>query len=505
MSRSAFAFLFTLIAVGCFWGAEYIERVKAESGVYFKTPFLKAFSLMFIVFSASLLLFSGQEMRASGAKEVTHASEISLLTAVASAEDHADPEELASELYNKNPNIIAADIRPAQEYAAFHIRGAVNVQLPDLPAFAQQHKDKDKIVLYSNGMTHPAQARDALFRLGYRNVYLLTDGLTGFVERCLKPVSLRAEPMSPEAVSQITAWRDYFYAPEKNIPVITTGAITTPSALPGLVDTAWLGENLGRAGLKIIDARDQPEYNRSHIPDSVSVSCESFRGVVAGVPSVLLPAEILAEKFSLMGIGPGDTVVLLYSGDKVRDAALIGMAFERLGHKNFAILDGGFDKWASEGRPLSTDLPPARRSGYPARNDADHFTVDYRQVLLHLKNKSALILDVRPAEYYTGEKSDEARPGHIPGAVSRPFKDDLLRSDKYAGLKPAADLEAAYSALIPSEDTRVIVHCRTGHQASQTFFVLKHVLGYTNVLWYDASWTEWAARKELPVETGGGK
>ena len=43
------------------------------------------------------------------------------------------------------------------------------------------------------------------------------------------------------------------------------------------------------------------------------------------------------------------------------------------------------------------------------------------------------------------------------------------------------------------------MHCRTGHQASQTFFVLKRLLGYPNVRWYDAGWTEWAARPELPI------
>ena len=52
---------------------------------------------------------------------------------------------------------------------------------------------------------------------------------------------------------------------------------------------------------------------------------------------------------------------------------------------------------------------------------------------------------------------------------------------------------------VPSLDTPVVVYCRTGHQASQTFFVLKHLLGYRNVYWYDAGWTEWAARPELSI------
>ena len=54
--------------------------------------------------------------------------------------------------------------------------------------------------------------------------------------------------------------------------------------------------------------------------------------------------------------------------------------------------------------------------------------------------------------------------------------------------------------LVPSKQARVIVHCRTGHQASQTFFVMRYLLGYEKVFWYDAGWSEWAARSELPVQ-----
>ena len=73
------------------------------------------------------------------------------------------------------------DIRPAEEYAAFHIRGAVNISMSDLPAALAGNRNQGIIVLYSNGMTHPAQARDALARMGYANVYILTDGLEGFM------------------------------------------------------------------------------------------------------------------------------------------------------------------------------------------------------------------------------------------------------------------------------------------------------------------------------------
>ena len=117
-----------------------------------------------------------------------------------------------------------------------------------------------------------------------------------------------------------------------------------------------------------------------------------------------------------------------------------------------------------------------------------------------LGKPGTVIIDVRPADFYTGKKSDEARAGHIPGALNRPFTEDVITSsNKVVTFKPTDALAAAYSQIIPSKNTEVIVHCRTGHQASQTFFVLKHLLGYPNVRWYDAGWTEWAARPELPI------
>ena len=72
------------------------------------------------------------------------------------------------------------------------------------------YKNKGTIVLYSNGMVHPAQARDSLVRLGFENVLFLTDGLTGFSEKILKPVSLRSEPVSEELRAKINGWRAFF-------------------------------------------------------------------------------------------------------------------------------------------------------------------------------------------------------------------------------------------------------------------------------------------------------
>lgn len=137
-------------------------------------------------------------------------AEQQLLAKIADAEDHIEPEALARRLIEHDDALTVVDVRPRQEYEQFHLKGARNIALSDLHRALRRYKNRGDIVLYSNGMTHPAQARDSLQRSGFDNAYMLTDGLNGFIDRCLTPVSLRGEPVPASYAEEINAWRAFF-------------------------------------------------------------------------------------------------------------------------------------------------------------------------------------------------------------------------------------------------------------------------------------------------------
>ncbi|MCI9890137.1 sulfurtransferase [Micrococcales bacterium 31B] len=272
-----------------------------------------------------------------------------------------------------------------------------------------------------------------------------------------------------------------------------------------LVTTEWLAQNLTTEGLVILESNeDVLLYETGHIPGAVKIDWhtdlndEVLRDFVSGDRF----AALLGEK----GIKRDDTVVIY--GDKNNWWATYALwVFSLFGHEDVRILNGGRDLWIAEGRELTTDVTTREATEYPVVERDD---TKIRAFLPEVRDSigSIPLIDVRSPEEYTGQRThmpaypDEAalRGGHIPTAASVPWARAAAADGTFKSLE---DLKAIYfdeAGLQEGDD--VIAYCRIGERSSHTWFVLTHLLGFTNVKNYDGSWTEWGSVVRVPIVKG---
>lgn len=206
----------SLIAIAVFSLASLVEKGRRDSIEPSEKGWKRhgAAALLLVLFAAGLFVLPERAPLKAGP-----VARKGYLSEIVEARDHIDPLELADLLMKNEPRLILVDLRSKEDYDQFHIRGAIPIPLEDLPRVADDKLPRDgRIVLYSNGTTHAAQAWLELRHWGWRNVEVLTDGMLGFWRECLTPPSLRLpldEASSKKAMVEFQARRDYFMAQDK--------------------------------------------------------------------------------------------------------------------------------------------------------------------------------------------------------------------------------------------------------------------------------------------------
>ncbi len=310
-------------------------------------------------------------------------------------------------------------------------------------------------------------------------------------------------------------WRNYWIgldarflwcAEAKTIPVCRYWS--EENLFTTLISTVDLQENLDNPRWVVVDCRfslNDPErgredYTLAHIPGAIYAHLEeALSGPV--IPGATgrhpLPAvETFVQTLTKWGICDG-TQVVVYDDLGGAYAVRLWWMLRWLGFDAAAILDGGWPRWQQENRP--------ERSGNEQRLPCQ-FSVRLRPDLQVSRDEldamrldpTCLVLDARSADRYRGENETiDPVAGHIPGAVSAPYADNLKPDGTF---KSRGVLRSHYQRLlgdIPVE--RTVVYCGSGVSAVHDLLAMAYA-GLGEARLYVGSWSDWITDPQRPVE-----
>ena len=244
------------------------------------------------------------------------------------------------------------------------------------------------------------------------------------------------------------------------------------------------------------------DYAQGHVPGAIYASLDrdlsDLSRQAEGLGRHPLPLEsAFSALLSRWGWREGMQVVAYDAAGGALAAARLWWLLRLVGIPA-AVLDGGYAAWTAAGQPVEHGEPaPRPRSEVSLRYDATQVLFDHGAVA---GGASGQLLDARGAPRYRGDTEPLDRAaGHVPGALNRPFADNLDASGRF---KPAASLREEFTAVLGATAPSRVVHmCGSGVTACHNLLAMEHA-GLHGSRLYAPSWSGWVSDPSRPVATG---
>jgi thiosulfate/3-mercaptopyruvate sulfurtransferase len=280
-----------------------------------------------------------------------------------------------------------------------------------------------------------------------------------------------------------------------------------------LVDPSWVEERLGNAKLRILDCSAEARtYEQNHIPGALRLDWDL--DLTNPQTRDLISKDEFEQLARRLGI-TNDTTVVFYDNLHNLGACHTYWVFRFFGHDQAKILNGGRQRWESEHRTLTREVPKVMPASYKVKQLYPEFRALRQDVLRHIGSPDPaaarfqipsdhVVLDDRSPAEFDGKVETAGdypvrtvRGGRIPGALNIPFSDFI---DKNGAFRESEEIKKVLVGKGVTPDKDIVVYTRIGERSAMTWFVLHDLLGYPKVRNYDGAFTEWGNMVGMPVE-----
>ena len=263
-----------------------------------------------------------------------------------------------------------------------------------------------------------------------------------------------------------------------------------------LAEPDWLWEHGDDPGIRVVDCGSVDAYARAHIPTAVALGVDGWLKEPEGGVHVMGP-EAFAALMGRLGVSD-ETTVVSYDDFNTTYATRLWWVLNYYGHTAAKVLNGGWHRWLSEGRPMSFHAKTPEPGRFTAQaNEEIMCRLDYLKE--RYDGPGVQVLNVLSGALYRGEANPfgNKRVGHIPGSINIPIEEFLTEDDRGV-FKPAWELRAVLDKAGLSAERETVVHCQAGVRTTLGFFVLS-LLGWNRIRAYDAAMAEWANQDDTPL------
>ena len=260
------------------------------------------------------------------------------------------------------------------------------------------------------------------------------------------------------------------------------------------------------------------QYLESHIPSAVYADLDTVLSARHGAPGpdgVLVskgadaPAsggrhplpnrERFATWLSSVGFS-NDMQAVVYDRNGANYCGRLWWMLKWAGHRNVAVLDGGLQAWVDCGGVVQGSEEPAHFQSNFELGPEQMVLISTAAVVANLGRPEQTIVDARLAARFKGDVEPiDSAAGHIPGALNRPFHQNLQPDGKF---KPSDELRRDFELLLGDRAPATVVHqCGSGVSAALNVLAME-IAGFGSTGLYAGSWSDWCSNPSRPVARG---